>query len=233
MLEPTQRRSTLRTGLSPLPARMARLPVDHRGYPVPWFVQWIDGEPDFRVMDREKWRHAIRFSNCWLCGEQLGRWRTFVIGPMGAVNRVTSEPPCHIECAEFAAQSCPFLTLPRAQYTATKKLPTEEIRKPPGVMSVRNPGVAALWTCESFNVFNVDPANFPPEANAQRGQLLQIGEPKSVSWWALAKRANRDQVLESVMGGYPDLERLAKFQGAHAVAELRSMYTIFTKLLPP
>jgi hypothetical protein len=34
-----------------MPARFARLPADERGYPVPKFVEWIDGKPDFRCVD--------------------------------------------------------------------------------------------------------------------------------------------------------------------------------------
>jgi hypothetical protein len=30
----------LRADLPALPERMKRLSVDHRGFPVPWFVQW-------------------------------------------------------------------------------------------------------------------------------------------------------------------------------------------------
>ena len=30
----------------PLPPRMMRRPVNERGFPVPWFVEWIDDKPD-------------------------------------------------------------------------------------------------------------------------------------------------------------------------------------------
>ena len=30
-----------RSDIPPLPPRIAKLPVDERGYPVPWFVQWL------------------------------------------------------------------------------------------------------------------------------------------------------------------------------------------------
>ena len=53
------------------PARIARLPV-HKGYPVPWFVAWIDGVPDFRVADGRKLWEAVRHSRCWVCGDKLG-----------------------------------------------------------------------------------------------------------------------------------------------------------------
>ena len=36
--------------LPPLPRRFLGLPIDDRGYPVPWFVHWVDGKPDFRLV---------------------------------------------------------------------------------------------------------------------------------------------------------------------------------------
>ena len=49
----------LRPELTPMPARIAELPV-YRGYPVPWFVAYPEatkeepykGEPEFRIADR-------------------------------------------------------------------------------------------------------------------------------------------------------------------------------------
>jgi hypothetical protein len=43
-----------------MPESVGRLPVDHRGYPVPWFVAWIDGKPEFRCADGEKWFAQFR-----------------------------------------------------------------------------------------------------------------------------------------------------------------------------
>jgi hypothetical protein len=50
-----------------MPARMRDLPLDERGYPVPWFVAWVDGKPEFRAMDRHKFVTAIREKRCWVC----------------------------------------------------------------------------------------------------------------------------------------------------------------------
>lgn len=47
-----------------LPARMRDLPIDDRGYPVPWFVAWVDGKPEFRAMDQEKFIRALREKLC-------------------------------------------------------------------------------------------------------------------------------------------------------------------------
>jgi hypothetical protein len=35
--------------MTPIPTRMARLPLDKHHRPVPWFVAFIDGQPDHRV----------------------------------------------------------------------------------------------------------------------------------------------------------------------------------------
>jgi hypothetical protein len=109
--------------LPEIPARIANLHKDSRGYPVPWFVAWLKGgepcppgrgEPDFRIIGPGKLTQAYNESRCWICGRSLiGSSRIFVIGPMCVINRVTSEPPNHRECAEFAAKACPFLTNPR------------------------------------------------------------------------------------------------------------------------
>ena len=70
----------------PMPHGVKNLPVDPiRGYPVPWFVGWIDGKPEFRCMDPAKLKLAITERRCWVCGERLDNRATFVIGPM---------PPC-------------------------------------------------------------------------------------------------------------------------------------------
>jgi hypothetical protein len=77
------------------PPAIQALPLDRRGFPVPWFIKWFDGQPDFRVADREKMALAVRHGRCWICGKPMGRMKCFVIGPMCAVNRISSEPPSH------------------------------------------------------------------------------------------------------------------------------------------
>ena len=92
----------------PIPDRILRLPVE-RGYPVPFFVDRVDGHYDFRVADARKLKLCVMKKLCWICGEPLGRNLTFAIGPMCAINRISAEPPSHRECAEWSARACPFL----------------------------------------------------------------------------------------------------------------------------
>lgn len=211
--------NTLRDGLPPLPARMQSLPIDARGYPVPWFVAWIDGQPDFRVADAQKLDRALRGSCCWVCGEPVGKFKTFVIGPMCAVNRTTSEPPCHKDCAVFSATACPFLRLPRAQ-RRDANIP-DGVVDPAGIAIPRNAGVTLLWTTLSFRRMKVD-----------NGALFRIGEATETHWYTQARKATRAEALESIDSGMPILRQYADLDGGGAAAQLQKQYNEMLTLLP-
>lgn len=211
--------NALRTGLPPLPARMKRLAIDERGYPVPWFVAWVNGKPEFRVADSAKMFRARRYGYCWICGKNDGAVKTFLIGPMCVVNRVTSEPPCHADCAQFAALACPFLTLPRSQ-RRTANMP-EGTNDPAGVMVERNPGVCCLWTTNRWRLFN-----------AGNGLLYRLGDPTHAVFYAEKRLASREEVLASIDSGMPVLRRLAEEDGIKAVVALESEYCRALPLLP-
>lgn len=186
-----------------MPPRMQRLPV-FRGYPTPWFVETIDGEPEFRVMNARKWKLAVQESLCWVCGEKLGRHRVCVIGPMCALNRTTSEPPCHAECAEWSAKNCPFLARPHATRRDPTQLFTEHAAEDAGGFPLlRNPGVALLWWTRSFTVFR-------PEVGNTRMPLIALGEPDRVRWFAEGRAATRAEVVASIETGLPALRAMAE-----------------------
>ena len=199
---------TLRTELEELPGRMRGLPVDERGYPVPWFVAWVNGKPEFRAMDPEKWRLATNKRRCWVCGEKLGVFLTFVIGPMCGINRITSEPACHRECARWSARNCPFLSRPHMVRREGGMEGAKEAIG--GIMIPRNPGVTLLWTTRDFQKFR----------DGMGGVLIRVGEPTSVEWWFEGRPATRAEVEHSVETGFPALLELAEKEGPEAVAEL-------------
>ena len=209
----------LRAELPPLTARIKRLPVDHRGYPVPWFVQWIDGKPDFRVMDGTKIVRAIQEKLCWVCGTQLGSYKAFVIGPMCAVNRISAEPPSHRDCAEFSARACPFLTRPHM--VRRKGGIVEEAAPAPGIMLERNPGVALIWVTKTYQPFNAPP----------RGILFEVGDPVEIACFAQGRKATADEIRESVESGLPLLRGMAKEDGTDAVVSLERQITTARQLL--
>lgn len=99
--------NALRPGLPPLPPRIADLPVDARGFPVPWHVAWIEGEPDGRIVDERKIPLAVAHGLCWICGQRMGTAKTFSLGQLAAAWMECEEPPAHLECARYATNLPP------------------------------------------------------------------------------------------------------------------------------
>lgn len=203
-----------------LPPKMAGLPIDKHGRPVPWFVApWYDTDPDFRVMDGRKLEDAHRFNLCWVCGTHRGRNVTFVIGPMCAVNRISAEPPSHLDCALYSAVHCPFLSRPEMVRRSGEK-PVGSY-PPPGEMIARNPGVTLLWTTRDYRPIQVG-----------TGYLFELGDPTQVQWFCQGRPATREEVLASITSGMPLLEHAAAREGAGALAELGQLHDAALELVP-
>ncbi|MBX9587865.1 MAG: hypothetical protein K2X43_01080 [Hyphomonadaceae bacterium] len=190
-----------------------------RGFPIPWFV-WVkpDGTPDFRVIREHGIAIAYKKQLCWVCGEKLGRYHAFVVGPMCGVNRVTSEPSCHRECGEYAAIACPFLTKPLA-IRNERGLP--ESAGAAGQMIKRNPGAVLLWVQkEPPKPFRVD-----------NGHLFRLSDPVELRCFSRSKPANIEDVLYSVRTGMPLLAAMAKKDGPQAERALRQQAAVFDRIL--
>lgn len=202
--------NNVRPELPPMPPRIAKLPLSDRGYPVPWFVAWLDedekavergnGSPDFRVLHPRAATEAWNNKTCWVCGEAMGSYKSFVSGPMCAVNRTSAEPPSHRECAIWSAIACPFLTRPHARRREAN-LPKHE--EAPGIMLRRNPGVAMVWTTKRPGL----------KPDPRGGMLFDLGKPDSVLWFAEGREATRDEVIESIESGLPALRALVVSPG--------------------
>lgn len=211
----------------PPPRAMQFLPKDHRGYVVPFFVAWIGGKADFRVIDPVKMRRCVHQNLCWLCGGVLARTVAYVIGPMCAINRTSSEPPSHVECAEYAAQVCPFLTMPKAQRREAN-LPVDG-QEMPGVGLKRNPGVTLVWVTRD----RARPFNVPKGPNGERaGTLFDVGTPIKTLWFAEGRAATRAEVVHSIETGLPALLEVAKVDREGALAELERRRVDAMQYLP-
>lgn len=221
--------------LLPLPGRIARLPVSDKGYPVPWFAAWLtpdgkaaprksaDAKPDLRVVLPGMTVLAHNKRLCWVCGEPMGLYKAFTIGPMCAVNRISAEPPSHRECAIFSARACPFLTQPKMKRNEAD-LPDGVVpdgSNAPGVMLRRNPGVTLVWVTRSYQV-----------QRERNGPLFRIGPWTEVMWFARGERATRQQVMESINTGLPSLRQLARLEGQAAQAALERQLTDALQLVP-
>jgi len=212
--------TTLRPELEALPDRMKLLPVDERGYVVPWFVAWVDGKPEFRAMDGGKWLRAVHLRLCWVCGGQLGRYLTFVAGPMCGINRTSGEPPSHLECGRWSARNCPFLNNPEAIRRVDENVPLMNDNTP-GYHLPRNPGVSMLWTCRDYAKFD----------DGKGKSLLSMGDPSSVEFWALGRPATRAEVIASIDSGLPHLMAIARTEEG-AIKALEDARARFEKYLP-
>ncbi|MFJ9114438.1 hypothetical protein ACIRJO_02695 [Streptomyces sp. NPDC102394] len=211
------------------PPRIARLPRNQAGYPIPWFVDRTTGpadDPDFRIADQRKLHGAITFRCCWICGgwlrnQTLGLAATqyaYVIGPMCAVNRISAEPPAHRDCAIYAATACPFLTIPHMR--RRPDLPADVI-KPDGEMLLRNPGVALVWVT---NTWRMVPGH----------ELWNVDEPAELLWFREGRPASRDDAFKALASGMPEL-RAAADKDPHPEAaheQLDEQYIQALKLLP-
>lgn len=208
-----------------LPDRIAKLPM-LRGFPVPWFVARVDGEYDFRVMDYSKLVRAVKKDLCWVCGERLGAYKSFVIGPMCGINHTISEPPSHRECARYSARHCPFLSRPNMKRREDEMTRANE-GNCAGIGLKRNPGACGVWTVKKFTLFK----------DHKGGVLFDIGEPIEVEWFCEGRAATRAEVQQSIDTGIHhlreacDLEETKNEQAA-AHAELTRRISDFQRLLP-
>lgn len=204
-----------------IPERMRRLPISAKGFPVPWFVASVKGEWDFRVIKPGAIPMAHNGHRCWLCGEKLGQFSVFTIGPMCTVNRVSAEPPSHLACAEYAVRACPFLTKPNMRRNEKGLL--EDKIDLPGVMILRNPGAVALWSCKTYSLMD----------SPNGGVLFRLGTPAFVHWYTQGRPATRIEVMEVINSGVPILEEAARQDGPEALLELQQAIIDSVVYLPP
>jgi hypothetical protein len=207
-----------------MPDSIRTLPRDRRGYPVPAFVHWIDGEPDFRIISPTHMVDCVTNHKCWICGQPI-REKTcsFVLGPMCAVNRINSEPPSHNACAVFAGINCPFLAHPKMKRNERDMPAVGEIA---GIHLDRNPGCCLVWQTVSYTPQVVD-----------NGVLFVVGDPVRLDAFAEGRRATRQEVRESVRTGMPHLVVAAEQDGPLAMMELYRMLdaanALFDKWIKP
>lgn len=213
----------------PIPDRLAHLPIDEKwGLPVPYFVQWLDVnhdghyKPEFRIADGDAWAKCIQDEVCWICGQKLGVYRAFVIGPMCSINRVSADPPGHRECMEYATQVCPFMVNPKFERREANR--PKECGQIAGFGIMRNPGVMLLWVTRRGEYKIVD---------GNPGVLFRLsGEPVHHAWYAEGRAATRAEIDESIKGGFPILFEQAKADGYKAIEQLLRQRMIAEKYLP-
>ena len=185
-----------------MPESCRKLPVA-RGFMVPWFVTWIDGAPEFRAMDINKMRLAIRQRRCWICGDVMkGINNPFVVGPMCIVNRISAEPPNHVECARYAAMVCPFLSRPHMIRRSTDDIKQEIHMSEAG--HPRNPSACVLYFTRGWQLMHT------PREMGGAGVLFEMGAAVGTEWYANGRRATRTEARNAFESGIEILRAEAK-----------------------
>lgn len=188
-----------------LPPRIRALPRDHRGYPIPFFVETVDGKPDFRVMSPERYKAAVTRGLCWTCGQKLGRNLAFVGGPLVALQGVSEEPPSHLECAEVGARICPFLTKPQSKRRLAG-LP-EALSVPSKAQIEDNPGVTVIVVCRQTR---------------RDGMLFEFLGPTGLHWFHQGRAASREEVLAAGQASIEQFRQLTGEAGVHHAIRLEN-----------
>jgi len=104
-----------------IPKELQHLKVDERGYPIPFFVPYHEGKPNFRFTDMAKIIECVEHNKCGVCGKKLYKDYSYIItGKVGMGNRVSSDAAMHRACAEFALISCPHMYYEKAERKENK-----------------------------------------------------------------------------------------------------------------
>jgi len=200
---------------------MRALPVDERGIPVPWFVDWVAGKPDFRVVDGRKLVEGWKRDLCWICGKQLYAFRAWVVGPVSMINRCTGEPPAHLECARTALTQCPFLSNPHMKRNRDA-LPAHGSGG--GELIERNSGLSSAWITKGRGGELFNPGN---------GPLFRIFEPQKVEWFYRGAAAADDDIRIEFEEAAQSLRDSDRRYGPAALSNLESRIRACARWLPP
>jgi len=209
----------------PVPLRIRRLPWSEQWQlHVPWFVAKVNGEYDFRIAEGDAWAKAITQKRCWICGDKLGVYQAFIIGPMCCINRVSADPPMHRDCALYSVRVCPFLTQPKYVRRQKNRPPEELMKEIAGLYISRNPGVSLMWVARADGYKLID---------AHPGYLFRLfADPVEHLWFARGRLATRAEVEESIASGFPTLYDTAREEGDKAIKALLQARMISEKFLP-
>jgi hypothetical protein len=208
-----------REGLTSLPPRMRKLPLHALGFPIPHFAASVGGAPDVRVVDELTLAACHERKLCWLCGERLGDYKAFIVSPMSAVNRISNEPPSHIDCAKFVARFCPFLMLPKTIRRSTSTPAGADA--PRSVIGIGGRGVSLVWVTRKYKVVRVGDTT-----------LFDLGDPWQTFWYARGQCATRDQVEEAFAAGLGPMYEVARAGSELTVSDLDAVVARVTRLFP-
>jgi len=134
-----------------IPKELSHLKIDSRGYPIPYFVSYINGKPEFRFIQPERIMMIIERKVCHICGKPLPKdFCYFISGPMGLQNRISTDAGMHRVCAEFSLIACPHLFFQKSERRHNDAL-AQTIDKGRAII-VDKPDTLFLVKCDKWKV---------------------------------------------------------------------------------
>jgi hypothetical protein len=109
-----------------MPERIAQLPRDARGYPIPYVVQRDQtGQPLFIVNNRDLANHCVRRKLCSICGEKMVKELWFVGGPQSAFHPHGAyyDSAMHHDCLQYALRVCPYMAMSKQAADLDRVMP--------------------------------------------------------------------------------------------------------------
>lgn len=91
------------------------------GMPVPAFIKWVDGKPNFRQIDEQQYMRHYQYRLCAICGTKLGLSCYWLGGEACMASHEFINGAMHRECAELSIRWCPFLNKTKPTYRGDLK----------------------------------------------------------------------------------------------------------------
>lgn len=246
--------NTLRPDLQPLPDRMKSLPIDARGYVVPWFVQWVQKEECIcEESSKDDCTHChgtgVKLIPCPV-GQGEPEFRAldpkkrveailkklcWVCGGKLGVNVVfVSGPMCGVSRTSAEPPShfeCAEWSAINCPFLSNPK----RVRREDEIINnaqLRDsaPGIAITRNPGVTMLWVTRAFECFPDGDG--GFLLQMGEPTRVLWYKEGLPATHTEVMTSVRSGLPNLYAIAEKQEGGMQA-LQGMITTFLAYIPP
>lgn len=161
----------------PIPARMAHLKRDPRGYAIP-VITMVDetGRAHLTVNNEKERQRCLKYNRCHICGTRLFKYKWLVGSPLAAFSPegIYIDGPLHHECMRYAVNVCPWLAAPSYKRQIGDKT-LDPAHVPPGHQTV-DPSITHhrpdLFVAVKIEKFTTIPRDFENQYIVPRRPIL-------------------------------------------------------------
>lgn len=101
--------------------RLKGRPV-YQGFVIPYSILVVNGIPDFKTSDSERWLECATKRLCAICGARLDYWAWYIGSDTAADAGLFIDLGMHEECAFYSASVCPFIACGK-EYAQNVRVP--------------------------------------------------------------------------------------------------------------